>query len=155
MKLIITTDLINKAIDSIARRGKRLDMDIHKCAVSIVNHVNEYHEVTLVNRLVDSMPKGARSNALRDWFENFCKCVYNKESKQFDFVKGASMPLEPAIAEPWFEFKPEPEFKAIDSQKLIDSLFKTLSKGADSEHADLHAIDPEHLKALASLATAK
>ena len=43
----------------------------------------------------------------------------------------------------------------MDSQKLIDNLFKAISKANESEQAELHNINPEHLKALASLATAK
>ena len=151
----MTKDQIQNAIGSISRRGKQLDLDIHKCAVSIAHHVNVHHEVSLVNNLIDAMPAGARVNALRQWFVTFAKVVYCEESKSFLPKRAEAHDLELAESTPWFDLKKEPEFKPLDSQKLIDQLFATLTKASKGERASEHAIDPKHLAALAQVASKK
>lgn len=136
MKLYETPQAIEKAIKSIANRGKRLDTDIHIAACSIAVHVEKHGDVTLVNRLIDAMPDGSRVNALRQWFDTFTKCQYDMETKVFVYAKKRKTKLEGddgGKANPWTNFKPEPAYKPMDLialvKKLVDRADKRVTDG--------------------------
>lgn len=128
MNLIKGTDAIRKAVDSCIRRSTKLDQDIHQAACSILAHVNEHHEVSLVNRLCDGLGKGIRGNALKEWFVKFAKVEWDADAKQFIPKRddGENYPLAPAIEMPWYECKPEPEFAVPASP--ADVLKKSLKQ---------------------------
>lgn len=144
---------IDKAITSIKTRGTKLDNDIQKAALSIVLHVNDHHEVSLVNKLIDAMPKGSRVNALREWFMKHGKVVFNEEEQVFEPSRDAAKDFDLALAEHWTSCKPEPKFRPIDLQKEIDKLFARAKKAANSEDAKKHNIPKKTLEALGALAT--
>lgn len=131
-KLLLGVAAINKAIASIHTRGKRLDNDIQLAALSVINHVEEHRDVTVVNTLIDAMPKGSRVNALREFILQHGKVAYNEETKDFSFNRDAETDLEGAAAIMWTEFKPEAPFVPLD---LMGSLTKLLKK-ADKEAAE-------------------
>ncbi|AGW43585.1 hypothetical protein JG068_03 [Burkholderia phage JG068] len=62
---------MEKAIASIANRGKKLDADIHQAACSTLAHAINHGDVTLAQKLVAAMPKSARTKALAAWFVDF------------------------------------------------------------------------------------
>jgi hypothetical protein len=123
-------------------------MDIHVCAVSIAEHVNVHHEVSLVNQLIDAMPKGARVNALKAWFVSFAKVTYCEETKVFIPKRSDALDLTEAIETPWFDFKKEPEFSVIDSMEVIAKALKVLEKAMEGENAAKHKINAKHVEAL-------
>jgi hemerythrin superfamily protein len=158
VKFELTMDVkkITAQISSISGRGKKWDRDVQTCALSIVQHVNEHHEVSLVNLLVDSMPKGSRSNALREWFVKHGKVVFNEEDQIFMQVKTElRKDFQLAIDEQWTECKPEPAFKPLDLQVQIDRLFDRAQKAASSDRKDEHAIPSELLEYLGKVATTR
>ena len=67
MQIIKTAAEINKAIASIAKRGAKLDGDIHKAGVAVIAHASEHGDSTLADKLVQAMPKGGRKLALVEW----------------------------------------------------------------------------------------
>lgn len=129
-KLIEGSAAISEAIDSIARRGKSLDRDIQVAALSAMQHHSEHGDVTLINRLVVSMPKGSRVNALRTFIETFGAVVYDKN--KFVHSKSKTFRLDDAMQVLWTDFKPETAYQPItDPAKLVNSLIARLEADVD------------------------
>lgn len=109
--LLVGTAAIGKAITSITKRGAKLDADIQHCALSILAHVDQHRNITLVNQLYLGMPKGSRKAALTEWLLAFGKCKANegddKKTVPFLFDDTRKTNLEGAVERPWFDFKPD------------------------------------------------
>lgn len=142
MKLIMgstakeTTGLIDKAISSIKSRGKKLDNDIHVAACSCINHIELHGDVTLLNRLIEAMPKGSRVNALRDFVGSFAKVDYNEETKAFDYNKKKVTLLQEAMEISWVEFKPEQPYKPMDFTEEISKILRKAFDRVGSDKGD-------------------
>lgn len=110
--LLVGTDAIGKAIAGITKRGAKLDADIQHCALSILAHVDQHGNITLVNQLYLGMPKGSRKAALTEWLLKFGKVQANtgddKKTVPFLFDKTRTTNLDGAIESPWYDFKPDP-----------------------------------------------
>lgn len=131
---------INKAIASIAARGKKLDADIQTAGLSILNHVQEHGDSTLADKLVLALPKGSRKLALTEWLLAFGKLrILSKTNPDdaariaggaiFAYDKTKSTDLESASAKPWFDFKPEPDvLTAFDAQSAVQAVLTKLAK---------------------------
>lgn len=147
-KLIAGAANIKSAIDSIARRGKKLDRDIQVAVLSAMQHHVEHGDVTLINRLVDAMPNGSRVNALRAFIETFGAVRYDTESKKFVHVKGATFKLDDAMKIMWSEFKPETAYQPItDPFKRFEQLVSAFEK--DIEHlGDDSKVTPDMIREL-------
>ena len=128
-------DAIKTMTTSIGKRFNLLDSDVHKTAVSIVNHVNEYHEVSLANNLIGAMGKGSRVNALREWFQHHLKASFDEKEQVFvQSVKGTALSNMTAVllAPPWFEHKAEAKFIPVDVEKLVKSAIDRITKAIAS-----------------------
>lgn len=126
---------ITKAIDSVARRGKKLDDDIQDIALACINHCEQHGDITLIGRLYLSMPRGARKNALAAWAVEFGKVVPNggdnKKEQPFLYDKDGATDMTGAVDKPWFEFKPEPApADALDLKVALEALIKRATKEA-------------------------
>ncbi len=140
---------ITAQIQNIAKRGKAWQEDVQKCALNIVRHVNQHHEVSLVNQLIEAIPAGARANALREWFCKHGKVEFNEEDQVFLPSRDKAKPIEAALLEKWYNCKPEPAFKAVDLDAAILQLIKRADKALkDEENADKHSIDTKKLDKL-------
>lgn len=132
-KIIEGAKAIDTAIKSIATRGKSLERDIHVAAVSCLMHADQHGDVTLAQKLVDAVPQLARKNALRDWFLAHGKFSYDMEGKVLTYNKKGVTLQEDAINTPFWEFKPEPEYKPFDMQaavlQLVARAEKAIEKG--------------------------
>lgn len=151
MRAIITdVAKLNKAIDSIAARGKKLDMDIQVAGLSAVAHVEKTGDIGPVNRLYLALGKGARKSALVAWLLAYAKVSANagedKKDKPFVYAKDKVTQLEEADANPWFEFKPEPDpDEVFDLQAAVVALIKKagskkLAAGGESLRKKLEAL---------------
>ena len=151
MELITDIKLIDKAIKSIQTRGKKLDADIQLTACSALNHCAEHNDPIYINRLIESMPKGSRVNALREFIAKFGNVIYNEETKEFNYQKGKKADIEGAMESMWTEFKPEPEFKGFDLEASIKKLLDQAVKMAGDENPDHQSkinLDLEQLQQL-------
>ena len=131
---------INKAILSIASRGKKLDADIQTTGLSILNHVQEHGDSTLADKLVLALPKGSRKLALTEWLLAFGKLrILEKTNVDdaariqagalFAYDKTKSTDIESASAKPWFEFKPEASpLTAFDAQAAVQGVLAKLAR---------------------------
>jgi hypothetical protein len=145
--LILGTAAIKSAILTVQTSGKRLDDLIQTVGLSVLNHVELHGDVTVVNSLYLSMPKGSRSKALAEWLMAHGKVVANTDRKAaktapFVFEKSKATKLDAAMQAPWFTFAPEPAVvDMFDFQAALKSLLARAEKaekaGQKIEGADL------------------
>ncbi|UAW09758.1 hypothetical protein APK09_02 [Acinetobacter phage APK09] len=149
MNLLITVEDINKAIASISKRGKQLDNDIHVAGVSCLKHCDAHGDSTLLDKLVQAMPKGSRKAAFCEWALAYGNVrMLNRENKADKsaieqgrlFAKDKSKTYDEAgaIANHWVDFKPEPDLLTtfdVHAQvaALISKYNKAINKGVDIE----------------------
>lgn len=144
MKLLVTVAEINKAIESIANRGKKLDQDIHIAGVSVLKHVAEHGDTTLLDKLVHSMPKGSRKAAFCEWALAFGNVRMLDRTDSADkaaieqgrlFAKDKTKEYNEveAIAKAWYDFKPEPDLlTTFDAAQAVKSLLKKYKTAMDN-----------------------
>ena len=156
----ILTDVkaINKAIDSIARRGKTLDADIQQAALSCMQHAAKHGDSTLLDRLWLSMPRGSRRASLTEYLLHFGPVQANKDktSKKerpflYDRDKAKAFNLEAAAVEPWYEWnRPASEdgVQEFDFDKALAALVK---RASNAQAKGQTIVGLENLKQVAGL----
>lgn len=143
MKLLTKAEL-PKAIESIANRGNKLDADIHIAACSSLSIFAEHGDTGFVNRLYNALPKGTRKQAMTSWLISYGQLSANTESTKGEqpFVKDANKAatrLDEAIADPWFDHKPDPKpDEVFDLMAAVSAIIKK-AKGKQLAHAELLA----------------
>lgn len=135
LKLLTGAEAINTLIQSIAKRGKAMDKDIHIAAVSSLVHADKHGDITLANKLIDALPSSSRKNALRDWYIAFGKFRYNDEAKKLGYNGDAVTQTDTAIATPFWEFKPEAEYVPFNAEQFLDQAMKRVSKAMEKGDA--------------------
>lgn len=127
--LIVGTAELNKAIDSVINRGKKLDDSIQLLGLSLLSHTQEHGDITLMNRLLVSFPKGSRRNAFAEWALKFGKFALNtgadKKDVPFLYAKERTTDMPGAEGIMWTEFKPEQDLdKVFDFNAMLQQLIK-------------------------------
>lgn len=154
MEILRDIKAINKAIGSIGTRGKKLDADIHVCAVSCLWYVGKHGQITPLNDLIKALPKGFRANAVKAWAETFGSVSYDTEAKAFKYNKAKETDLVKAEEiTPW-EFKPEPDYKPVNLPELLAKLVNRAENQAQNEDSRDH-IPAELLAKLRELVPAE
>ena len=137
MKLFTSKKDIVAAIEDIRATGKKLDQMIQVAACSVLSHLDQHGDISLVNSLIDAMPKGSRVNALRDFIGTFGKLKYSDAKKAFVYDKAGETDLNGAQSIMWTEFKPEQPYVAFDLKSLIASVIKKAeTASSDANHKD-------------------
>lgn len=123
---------INKRIKSIRTRGKNIDRDIDIAGCAIMEHAAEHGDYSAANRLVDALPKSARTKAFITWFSDHTPYNWTEKEKCFklpkDAIKRRQFMIDEAKAVPFWEYTVETEPKSLDIDKVIASLFKRFEK---------------------------
>lgn len=137
------------AIQNIAITGKGLDDAVQSVGLDVLQHVELNGEVSLANKLLKALPKGARTKALADWFQLHGKVVVNtdrKTAKEFPLVfhKQGVTRLAEAAAKPWYKCKQDkPLAVEFDFGAQLSALLKraheAASKGLVVKGADVLA----------------
>lgn len=143
---------IRASIKDITVTGAALDALIQQTGVDILEHYEAHHNtsaIDLFNEMIAGMPKGARINALREWFNTFGAVVYNEKTKLFvaDKRPEAKNDIEGAKAKEWTEMKPEAPYKPMDLTKAVAALIAKAKKVADDPQ-DGDKVDPAMLAKL-------
>lgn len=118
-------EVVRKSIQSIARRGKKLDQDIHATAIQCLIHREHHGDNTLARDLVDAMPKSGRRKALVKWFEDFG--AMQLKGTEFKNVKDGAVDVDGANQVPFWEYTEEnkpTEFGAEDLVKQLEKVAK-------------------------------
>ncbi len=133
---------IDALIESIAKRGAKLDHDIQEAGLSALQALKDHGNIGYVNKLFLAMPKGSRKAALTSWFLAHGQIVANtdadKKDKPFKYTKDKeSTNVEAAMADPWFKHKPDqnPD-EVFDLMKAVEQVIKR-AQGKNLVHAEV------------------
>jgi len=151
-KLIEKAAEVSKQIESIARRAKKLDHDIHVVAVSCLHHANKHGDVTLMQKLIESLGKSQRRNAVIAWACAYGKFEVNETGKNVVYLKTNATDLEGASNESPWDYMPEPKFQPFDLGAELAKLVKKAQKASEDSR---NKVTPEQLAALARLTGAQ
>lgn len=131
-EFILGASEINRASDTIADKGAKLDDFIQYTALSVLNHVQLHGDVTVANKLFASMPKGSRKTALADFLVKYGKMAVETDRTKvnpFAYDKSKATNIEAARAKPWYEHKKEPEpIDSLDVHAMIAMLVKRIER---------------------------
>jgi hypothetical protein len=140
---------IMKAIDGIQRTGKKLDEQIHVCAVSCLAHAEQHGDVTLCTRLAHALPKHSRRKALIYWFTQFGPLTYSEKENQFKVLKSEKVKpyeVERASNTPFWDYTPEKNvepFTVAALLKLVQRKFKQAKEKGELKDNDLATFKKE------------
>jgi len=150
----ITTDgkAISAMVADIKTRSGVLKGDIHIAACSIIAHAVKHGDATLATHMptiiTDALGDAWRLNALRQWFEEFGPFTWHaKEGDKpagfrIDKARRTAMSAEMqktgeteyvdklVTVKTYWEFKPEPEFKAFSTLAMLGRLVAEAKKKA-------------------------
>jgi hypothetical protein len=141
MKTFDNKNTIIKEISLLTTNLKKVDNRIHTLAFSIVKHVDQHKEVSLINKLMQSMPKtGIKTNALKAYFETVSRGAWDNDAKVFKFDKTKQSDLKRAEKQPWHEFKAETERKAFDFGGELSRLLNKMIKACENGEMSLQVI---------------
>ncbi|CDK30079.1 hypothetical protein AMP1_7 [Burkholderia phage AMP1] len=129
---------LDKLITSIEGRGKKLQDDVQKAALSALHIVNDgAGDIGPANRLLLAVPSGMRRTALASYLVSFGKLKLNedKETKRekpvvFDSKRPGDTDGASGIT--WYNFQPEPELNSdtvFDLHAAVVALIRKASKG--------------------------
>jgi hypothetical protein len=150
MKLLTKAEL-PKAIESIQKRGKVLDNDIHVAACSCIAIKGEQGDTMFINRLYLALSAGTRKQALTSWLLTYGGVIANdgstataKTEQPFLHTKDKPVRLEEGKADPWYDHKPDPApDQVFDVMALVQAVLKKAKtaqgKGTEMKHAELLA----------------
>lgn len=153
-----------KARLNIRERGEGLQLDIHHYLYAVAYQFSATGDVRpavkRVNSLLDDMPKGVRSNAIKAWVEKFLGFAIieegdNKGQFHANKAKGANVDTQAAKNARWWEFKPEPEYKGFNLNAEIMRVIAMAEKANKIDDANKREkidVDQEQLNALRALA---
>lgn len=125
---------IEKAIISIATRGAKLDADVQAAGLSIINHIELHGDVTLANRLFNSMAKGMRRNSLALWLCQYGKLEINQDPgtnkvAPMVYAKSGKTDLVEAAKVKWYDVKKEQDLtQEFDVMAKLRQLLKQATK---------------------------
>lgn len=143
MQVITDKASLIKLIESITKRGKALDRDIHLAGVSALAHLEAHGDIGMVNRLFLGMPKGSRKAAMTSWLLKYGRLLANtQESKvtsPFVYAKEKANDIEGSIADPWYDHSPDKKpDEVFDVQAAVMAILKK-AKGKELAHGNLLA----------------
>lgn len=145
MELIKGATAIQKAITSIGVRGGKLDNDIQHVALSVLAHgASEENggcgDTTLLDKLVQAMPKGSRKLALVEWalafgqvrkLDSKSEAAAIKAGRVFGFDKTRKLDLQGATDKPWHECRKEPSpMTAFDVHSAMKSVMARMKSAS-------------------------
>lgn len=130
--LLVGDAAISKAIVSIQKRGAALDASIQLAGVSILDHIDKHHNVTLLADLFAALPKGARKNAFAEWAMACGKVILNegadRKAKPFLYADKKVTSLAMAWEKPWYDYKPEADLlTSFDVQAAVAKILKQVT----------------------------
>ncbi|MEJ1593544.1 hypothetical protein SMA75_20330 [Escherichia coli] len=154
--LISNAQDLNKAIKSVHGRLKSAYADLHRILVSAIVHSARHNDPDMTTRAIDGCPSAARKQAMMAW-----ACAYGpfsmgeKGKLVYDKTRAAAVIVDAnvnaAIAEPYWEFAPEPEYHQFDLEAALARLLKQAEKAMNEAEQDKTKLSPEKLAVLRSL----
>ena len=138
--LIEGTKSITRKITSIRTRGRKLDADIHTTALSCVYHAEQHGDVTLAERLMDSMPNGSRVKSLAVWLEDFFPMSVKKDKESGNWKvslkkdrSAEDYQYEKAEADPFWQHSVERDPRPLTVEQVLAAAITRLGKVEDDQ----------------------
>ena len=158
-KYVKTDDQIDATTASIANRGVKMQDDIHTCGCAIIRRWHDTSDVSKavkqMNALLVAIPAMGRANAFKAWVEAYATFVWNTDDKCFAYHKARTKisfeDAKAAIHTPFWEFKPEPDYKPMDLDAMIAALIKKAEKRRDDGLTDKDVVPSDKIKALKAI----
>lgn len=127
---------------AVKKSGKALDYAIQIMLASAANHAQLHGDITLVNFAMESMNKGARLNAAREFLFQFAPVNWNQKKEVFVHAKtkvvegweGSEL-YQKMLATDWTTLKPDAPFRGFDLQAKIASLIKSATEQVETKGA--------------------
>lgn len=159
LALANSDDQFLAAIASIQRRGETVQLDIHLFLVAVASRWASTGDIRpaikMVNKLVDALPQGIRSNAIKAWIETHLGFKWDQAGMFTPGdLKHADLSIKKLANIRWWEFKPEPDYKPMD----FTASLLTLIKKADErvrKNDPRDAINSDTLRAVKFAASGK
>lgn len=136
-KLIAGNVDLTKAITALHGRSKKISVEIHTIACSILFHVDQHHDVTLADRLLAAVPAMASRKSLQEWFLKYGKLVWvpgvKPADSRFGYDSHKVTLLEDAKEMPfWMSGWKDHGSQPFDAQKAITSVLNRVVKATQA-----------------------
>lgn len=136
-KLLESQKEIMAGVRSIKTRGASLDLRIWQVAASAVLHSVKHNECSTLDRLYNSMPKGARRERLAAWVvDNSGITLYKgkTEGRVFSVRADSHADAEALLSSPWYDHARDidTEPKQWDFNAALQRVLKRAMKEAES-----------------------
>ena len=137
-------------ITRIKTNGTKLDKDIQTALQCSAIHAHQHGDIGLIERLLAALPKGTRSNAVKEWLVQYAPVIFDGEKIAFHRVyeqkdeAARALKIKAVVeATVWTELKPEPAFKPFILEDALAAVLKKAEAAQkDKEHEGEHSIDP-------------
>lgn len=150
MDIIQDSSKLAGLVDSIAKSSKELDAVIHQALVSLLVHIRDHGDTTLLTKLFTAVPKGSRLASYFAWCEKYAPLKVSRKKDAFGQVtvrKGRKPEqfniLEAMAFAPWNLPQHNREAHAYDFEGLIRHVAKEAKKSIER---GLFTVD--HVRAL-------
>ena len=147
-----------KLIAQIKTAGTKLDVQIDYALRCSAIHAHTHSDASLIEQLLLAIPKGIRSNAVKEWLVQFAPMALNPESQKLVFSRPYDNKDEEARSKAikaceeatvWTALKPEPKFVPFVMQDALASLLSKAEKALkDTEKNDVTEEQVAKLKAM-------
>jgi hypothetical protein len=121
---------INTMIGTIKR--SKLQDQIHKCGLAIMEHAVTYGDHSAMTRLVEAIPSGIRKSDFNTWVLSFTPLNWDKEGSKYKKSRDKSRiwDVEGAKNNPFWEYTKDKDVitKPIDALKLLQSLIAKVER---------------------------
>ena len=157
---------IDARIALLHKTGQRMQTEMHSIACSVLRELGATTDVRQVMKFIQAMPDMARTNGLRNWFEQFGPIKFITEGEGDAAVERAihvktgptkgGIRLGNAMDKPFWKFsaKEGQPYEAIDITKWAASAIKKLEKDAKetgrNHSALIHALKYSQMPGVAS-----
>jgi len=122
-----------KLADSIHRRGKVLDSDIQRAAVSAICYSIIHRDSTIGAKLVECFPAGSRKGCLVAYFEQHGNFEFDTKEKALKFRDNdcdddMSVLIQALAENPWYEAKKEVIVSVFAPENYLETVANKLEK---------------------------
>ena len=147
-KLLTSASEITKKINTVAKSGQTFQNAVQLAAVSIVAHMAQHRDKTLLSSLYDAMPNGSRRKTMVDWVNAnvvAVECSYGKEGLTVEladvkspewqaFTAEIDAVVEKMQDEPWHGYAKE---KGEQDKLSMDAIIQYLNRKDEALKAKL------------------
>lgn len=136
MTALLQTNDIKTAIKWIKTTGKKFDNKVHETAVQTIMHAQQHGDVTLVQSLLNAMPKSGRAEALAHWVREFTPLTVLGKAGNFSVKLSKKSvreyKIDDAEATPFYELTADMVVTAYTLQTMHKQLATILRKGNEA-----------------------